>query len=299
MKGTDVGAMPDLSKQDDDHDDGSRLSQARQKRTSAESGDLTASSTFKPTHPQGCEVCGSGLIDAQFFRRFGVSVCFPCRTANKDEFQEVTKTEAKAVFLLPEGTLRTMRFRTKANPRHSSWSGMKLYLRKQCREQAHKLYGDDAGIEEERKRRIQRRNHRKEKKREERRVVRFQKIKTLSDVKGSLNGKLDGKSSTEGLKRKREVSMFAGTGKAEQIFERAAHLAEPDFSSELDPQTCAKANEPATKKCKVEMDDAASNTLSKFSPHVHAWSEPRPLSGKDDWFVSVCACGAKKEFEMF
>ena len=68
----------------------------------------------------------------------------------------VTKQEAMKIYCLPQGTLDVCRnCITKPNPRHATWSNMKLYLRKEIRYRAHERHGGMVGLIEERNRRDQ------------------------------------------------------------------------------------------------------------------------------------------------
>ena len=69
----------------------------------------------------------------------------------------VSKTEAMKMYCLPAGTLAVCRYEEKANPRHKSWSNMKLYYRSEIRSRARERYGGLAGLVEERKRREEKR----------------------------------------------------------------------------------------------------------------------------------------------
>ena len=66
----------------------------------------------------------------------------------------ITKQEAMKVYCLPQGTLDVCRNGiTKPNPKHATWSDMKLYLRKEIRFRAYQRYGGMVGLIEERNRR--------------------------------------------------------------------------------------------------------------------------------------------------
>jgi XPA protein C-terminus len=68
----------------------------------------------------------------------------------------ITKQEAMKVYCLPMGTLDVCRnCITKPNPKHPTWSDMKLYLRKEIRYRAHQRYGGMLGLIQERNKRNQ------------------------------------------------------------------------------------------------------------------------------------------------
>ncbi|CAN0515407.1 unnamed protein product, partial [Scytosiphon promiscuus] len=50
----------------------------------------------------------------------------PLRTQlSREEFQCVTKKEAKETYLLPEGTIAVLKFIERDNPHHSAWTKVK------------------------------------------------------------------------------------------------------------------------------------------------------------------------------
>eukprot|EP00903_Cladosiphon_okamuranus_P015146 g14005.t1 len=103
-----------------------------------------------------CEGCtgaeGDERVDKELLEGFGIIVCRACKLKNED-FQCVTKKEAKDTYLLPEGTIAVLKFIERDNPRHSSWTKMKLYLRRDVAAYSHKRWGSEEGLAEERTRR--------------------------------------------------------------------------------------------------------------------------------------------------
>merc|ERR1712194_895926 len=65
----------------------------------------------------------------------------------------VTKSEAKKMYCLPEGSLAVCTVVEKENPRHKSWSKMKMYDRKEVRRRARKRHGGKEGLIAERRKR--------------------------------------------------------------------------------------------------------------------------------------------------
>lgn len=57
-------------------------------------------------------------------------VCVSCKSHN-DDYDLITKGEVQSRYLLPEGSIAMLKFLEKENPRHGSWTTMKLYLNKQ------------------------------------------------------------------------------------------------------------------------------------------------------------------------
>eukprot|EP00752_Nemacystus_decipiens_P002522 g2366.t2 len=76
-----------------------------------------------------CEGCagaeGDERVDKELLEGFGITVCRACKLKNED-FQCVTKKEAKDTYLLPEGTIAVLKFIERDNPRHSSWTKSRL-----------------------------------------------------------------------------------------------------------------------------------------------------------------------------
>lgn len=103
-----------------------------------------------------CEECGKRdgdvLIDQPCFKAFGVAVCIQCKSSNED-YNYMTKTDVQSTYLLPDGTVRVLKFIEKENPRNNRWSSMKLYLRKEARKYSFERWGGAEGLEEERKKR--------------------------------------------------------------------------------------------------------------------------------------------------
>jgi hypothetical protein len=69
----------------------------------------------------------------------------------------VTKTEAKTVYCLPEGTLAVCDYVEKENPRHKGWTPMKMYRRSEIRKWARERFEGLEGLIAERTKRSDRR----------------------------------------------------------------------------------------------------------------------------------------------
>jgi hypothetical protein len=54
--------------------------------------------------------------------------------ADNDDYSLMSKGDAMSEFLLQEGTIRVLPFLERNNPRHTKFTKMKLYLKKQVRE---------------------------------------------------------------------------------------------------------------------------------------------------------------------
>ncbi|CAM9324968.1 unnamed protein product [Pylaiella littoralis] len=103
-----------------------------------------------------CEECADAgddaRVDKELLQGFGVAVCRTCKLKNEN-YQCVTKKEAKETYLLPEGTIAVLKFIERDNPRHSSWTKMKLYLRRDVAGYSYKRWGNEEGLAAEKHRR--------------------------------------------------------------------------------------------------------------------------------------------------
>lgn len=103
-----------------------------------------------------CTECGKYPAEDWLERSFQLRVCSGCM-AKTDDYELINKGTALADYLIPEPTLSLLTCAAKANPRHSAFSRMKLYLRKQVKEKALERWGSMAEVEKERKRREEQR----------------------------------------------------------------------------------------------------------------------------------------------
>lgn len=103
-------------------------------------------------HCDGCNVVlHSGNMAQSFADAFGVAVCAACH--GDGDFELMTKSDAQKQFLLPDASMKVLRFMEKQNPRHTNWKPMKLYLRKQVRERSYRRWGGSEGLAAEREKR--------------------------------------------------------------------------------------------------------------------------------------------------
>lgn len=95
-----------------------------------------------------CSECSSYGIDKSFADAFDVKVCRDCIKAGS-RYDLLPKGKVTEEYLLPESSLKKMKFLMKENPRNKNWSGMKLYLRKYCEEEAVHHFGSLEGLRNE------------------------------------------------------------------------------------------------------------------------------------------------------
>ncbi|KAG5192111.1 hypothetical protein JKP88DRAFT_352052 [Tribonema minus] len=106
-----------------------------------------------------CESCGArdtddprGTLDRKLLEAFDVAVCRNCKDS-KEAYELMTKADVQKLFLLPEGTIRVLKYVERENPRNKGWTPMRLYLHKDARVWALKRWSTVEALEEERKRR--------------------------------------------------------------------------------------------------------------------------------------------------
>lgn len=98
--------------------------------------------------------CSSDAVDQILFECFGERVCKRCKSKS-DDFDLITKAEVQSFYLIPEDSIKTMKFMSKPNPHNSHWNQMRLYLRKHAKELSIKRYGNLEKVEEQKKAREQ------------------------------------------------------------------------------------------------------------------------------------------------
>ncbi len=102
-----------------------------------------------------CEMCGNthNQLDKTLLSAFGLCVCLQCKNGT-DEFDLITCEDVKKEYLLPDGTIRTLRVHKKPNPRNSSWAPIKLHLRREAVHRCLERWGSFEMLEAERRRRL-------------------------------------------------------------------------------------------------------------------------------------------------
>ena len=120
---------------------------AKKKRKS----DEAATQSKKPRTADDCDTCGA-LADAAFRTAFSIQTCNACRRRDPS-LDLLNATDAARTYLLPQATLKCLPTLERENPRQPTWTPMRLFLRRHLVEHAHRRWGDEAGLEAERKRR--------------------------------------------------------------------------------------------------------------------------------------------------
>ena len=91
------------------------------------------------------QICGISPVAKDLLLTFGESCCDSCRHLT-DDFGLINKSDVASQFLLPQDSIKMMKFSTKINPRNSGFAPMKLYLRKHAMEKSFKRWGDADGL---------------------------------------------------------------------------------------------------------------------------------------------------------
>ncbi len=102
-----------------------------------------------------CELCGNthNQLDKTLLSAFELRVCLQCKRET-NEFDLITCEDVKKEYLLPDGTIRTLRVHKKPNPRNSSWAPIKLYVRREAIRRSLERWGNFEILETERRRRL-------------------------------------------------------------------------------------------------------------------------------------------------
>eukprot|EP00775_Hariotina_reticulata_P006710 gene6711-6931_t len=87
-----------------------------------------------------------------------------CQCKRQDRL--ISKSNAKAQYLLTDSDVRKLGFLERSNPQHKEWSAMKMYLVSQVEELAAAKHGNLAAVAEEKQRRVKDKIERKAKKRQ-------------------------------------------------------------------------------------------------------------------------------------
>ena len=121
---------------------------AKKKRKSS---DQEKTQPKKPRTADDCATCG-GLADAAFRTAFSIQTCNACRRRDPS-LDLLNATDAARTYLLPQATLKCLPTLERENPRQPTWTPMRLFLRRHLVDHANRRWGDEAGLEAERKRR--------------------------------------------------------------------------------------------------------------------------------------------------
>lgn len=132
-----------------------------------------------------CLECSSkSSIDKSFAGAFSILLCRKCIRA-LSKYELLPKGKVIDEYLLPESIMKKMKFITKENPRNKNWTGMKLYLRKFCEEEAIQHFGSLENLTVE----IERRKSSQFERALERSTFSFSNVEKYHDKASSSNKK--------------------------------------------------------------------------------------------------------------
>ncbi len=98
-------------------------------------------------------VCGKCPVDHDLCEYFGEFVCKSCKYRLGETYKTISRSDAISQFLVPEESIKSLQFMSKANPHNPGWTQMKLYLRKHVISLALERFGSLDALEIERKKR--------------------------------------------------------------------------------------------------------------------------------------------------
>jgi DNA repair protein len=104
----------------------------------------------QPPEHRTCTECGSDAYNAAFLEAFGHTVCNSCKD---EQFPMVTKSTAKEKYLCTDKQLGTLKFISRKNPQKPTWAAMILFLRADVEKFMEEKFGDEEGLEAEKKKR--------------------------------------------------------------------------------------------------------------------------------------------------
>lgn len=97
-------------------------------------------------------ICNFSPVDAAYMEHYGEYFCKNCIIEN-DILHQITRQDAKSLYLLSDASINTLRCIIKENPRNKLFSSMKLYLKKHAVEKSIAKWGSESNLVQERKRR--------------------------------------------------------------------------------------------------------------------------------------------------
>ncbi|ETP54087.1 hypothetical protein F442_01089 [Phytophthora nicotianae P10297] len=108
-----------------------------------------------------CEECGDDAmyLDRMLLDHFSLQVCVTYKqdqTLRDGAFEVLSKSRARTEYALPDSSFCGLPHLDKPNPRHEAFAPLQLYLRRMLVREAHRLYGDEEGLQREKQKRKKR-----------------------------------------------------------------------------------------------------------------------------------------------
>ena len=111
------------------------------------------SAAANPSGLLACCECGVLAYNVPYYKAFKVLVCNGCQSQQPAVYQLVTKSTAKAQYLVADADLNALPHLLRPNPTKGSFANMKLYRKAEVLKLVEQRYGSEAALEEEKRRR--------------------------------------------------------------------------------------------------------------------------------------------------
>eukprot|EP00878_Enallax_costatus_P007711 GHUV01008072.1.p1 GENE.GHUV01008072.1~~GHUV01008072.1.p1 ORF type:complete len:178 (+),score=56.33 GHUV01008072.1:410-943(+) len=104
-----------------------------------------------PTPPaDACYHCKKASINADYRQAFGINICNQCTSLEP----VISKSTAKATYLLSEADLSSLGALQRSNPRHKEWTPMKMYLVSQVESVAVAKHGSLEAVTQQKQQKV-------------------------------------------------------------------------------------------------------------------------------------------------
>ncbi|CAI5724218.1 unnamed protein product [Peronospora destructor] len=108
-----------------------------------------------------CGECGADgfYLDRILLEHFALHVCVTCKqhqTLRDGAFELLSKSRARVEYALPDSSFWGLSYLSKPNLRHEAFAPVQLYLRRTLIQEAYRLYGDEEGLQQEKRKRKKR-----------------------------------------------------------------------------------------------------------------------------------------------
>ena len=111
------------------------------------------SAAATPSTLLACSECNVLAYNVPYYKAFKVLVCNGCQSQQPAVYQLVTKSTAKAQYLVVDSDLSALPHLLRPNPTKGSFANMKLYRKAEVMKLVEARYGSEAALEEEKRRR--------------------------------------------------------------------------------------------------------------------------------------------------
>ena len=102
---------------------------------------------------QTCKNLLSNEFELLLQKSFGEQCCKSCQIRLRPDYETICKSTLVSEYLLPEGTIKMMKYYEKVNPKNPTWRPMNMYLRKHAKAKALERFGSLDSLEKEKHKR--------------------------------------------------------------------------------------------------------------------------------------------------